>query len=320
MERALLIGIDGGATHSTAVAAWPDGTVAAVAYGEGLNYNNVGVETVRLRMEDIVRRLCENAGGEADCVCVGTAALDMPADAAVTAQFAGLLDACQLDLQSDAYAALMGLTQGEPGMIAICGTGSMLLLADSNGNQYASGGWGYTLRDAGSGYAIAREGLMAVVDEYEGVGPATEISRHACGYFGADGMRGIIEKLYAPDFTPDRLAGFARHVLEEAANGDDTARDIISDNMKKLAAQAAALFGKAPGAVRIGLYGGIFAHSDIARREFETALHARMPEAVICAPEYPPELGAVIHIMKKRGLLDARRLHNLKTTYERIRK
>jgi len=320
MSNGLLIGIDGGATHSTAVAAWPDGRVAAVAYGDGLNFNNVGVEKVRQRLEDMVRELCEKTGADVDCVCAGSAALDFPADTDTTRKFTGLLSENQLDLQSDAYVALMGLTRGQPGMIAICGTGSMLMLADAAGEQYISGGWGYLMEDAGSGYTLAREGLLAAISAVEGTGPETAITGHALRYFSVNELRDIITKIYSPDFTPDKMAGFARYVLEAAGHSDTVSIEIITRNMSKLAAQAAELFKKAPGAVRIGLYGGIFGHSALAREAFEKALHVRMPEAVICVPEYEPELGAVIHLLRKRGLLTDDALNNLKETYMRIKK
>lgn len=320
MSNGLLIGIDGGATHSTAVAAWPDGRVAAAAYGEGLNFNNVGVEKVRLRLERMVRELCEKIGADVDCVCAGSAALDLPADMDTTRKFTGFLREEQLDLQSDAYVALMGLTRGEPGMIAICGTGSMLMLSDSSGNQYISGGWGYLMEDAGSGYALAREGLIAAADFYEGIGAKTLLAAHALNYFEVNELRDIIGHIYAPDFTPDKMAGFARYVLEAVDNGDAVAASILNRNMTKLAVQAAELFKKAPGAVRIGLYGGIFGHSRTAREAFGKALHSHMPDAIICAPEYEPELGAVIHLLRKRGLLTEDALRNLKETYMRIKK
>ena len=318
MEKALLIGIDGGATHSTAVAAWNDGAVAAVAYGGGLNFNNIGTEAVRGHLESMVRELCEKAGADAACVCAGMAALDAPADETTTRKFTGLLSEKQLDLQSDAYVALMGLTQGNPGMIAICGTGSMLLLADNSGNQHISGGWGYLMEDSGSGYAIAREGLLAAIDEYEGTGSDTPLTARAHEFFGAPDLRKAIDFLYGPDFSPDKLAAFARHVLTEADNGDPISVGIIQKNMRKLARQAAMLFKKAPEAKHIGLYGGIFAHSALARNEFSDALRADVPDCVICAPEFRPELGAIIHLMKKRGELTRDTLENLKNTYERI--
>ncbi len=316
----LFIGIDGGGTHSTAAAAWPDGRIAAVAEGLGLNYHNAGVEPVRLRLEEMVRSLEAQAGAPADKICVGMSALDGPADEATLALFtSGTLSPAALDLQSDAYAALMGFTQGAPGMIVICGTGSMLLLVDEDGNQHVSGGWGYLLNDAGSGYTLAREALLRVIDAAEGTGPSTPLTALALDYFGVDSPRRIIDRVYAPDFTPDKLAGFAPCVVAQAEQGEPGAADILSRNMERLARQAAKLFLKAPTARRVGLYGGIFAHSALARRTFQTVLAALQPGAEICDLQYFPELGAIIHLMRKAGTLNEASLHRLKTTYEEIK-
>jgi len=321
MKCGLYIGIDGGGTHSTAVAAWPDGRTAAVAYGGGLNFNNDGIETVRLRLEAMVGELCEKAGAPAEKICVGMSALDAPADEATLAAFtAGSIPPGRLDLQSDAYVALMGLTRGEPGMIVICGTGSMLLLLDEAGVQHVAGGWGYLLGDTGSGYTLAKEALAAVIDAYEGLGPETALTAQALAYFRADSPRAIINCVYSPDFTPDRLAGFARFVIAQAEAGEPVAAEILSRNMRRLAAQTAQLFRKAPDARLVGLYGGIFAHSEAARTAFCSGLLERMPQAEICSPEYPPELGAVIHLMKKEAALCEETLLRLKNTYEEVRK
>ena len=316
----LFIGIDGGGTHSTAAAAWPDGRVAAMTEGLGLNYHNVGAEIVRKRLEEMVQTLEAQAGAPAEKICVGMSALDGPADEATLALFAsGSLSLTALDLQSDAYAALMGFTQGDPGMIVICGTGSMLLLVDEAGNQHVSGGWGYLLNDAGSGYTLAREGLLKVIDAAEGTGPSTPLTALALAYFGAAHPRGIIDRVYAPDFTPDKMAGFAPCVIAQAEQGEPGALDILTRNMEGLARQAARLFLKAPAARHVGLYGGIFAHSAMARRIFQTTLAELRPEAVVCDLQYPPELGAIIHLMRKAGTLNEASLRLLKETYEEIK-
>ena len=131
MSRGLLIGIDGGGTHSSAVAVWPDGRIAAVAREGGMNFHNDGVDAVRRRLENVVGALCAGAGAPAERICAGLSALDGPADRETLAVFASdTWPAGTLDLQSDAYIALMGCTLGSPGMIVICGTGSMLLLLD----------------------------------------------------------------------------------------------------------------------------------------------------------------------------------------------
>ena len=321
MEKGLLIGIDGGGTHSTAAAAWPDGRIAAVAYGDGLNFYNVGVDVVKRRINAMVQELCEKAGAPLLRVCVGMSALDGPADEATHALFTSdVIARDQLDLQSDAYIALAGFARGEPGMIVICGTGSMLLLCGSDGEQHVSGGWGYLLGDAGSGYTLAREGLLSAIDACEGLAPATPLETLACRYFDAPTLRQTIDRIYAPDFTPDRLAGFARHVLEEAARGDSAACAILKHNMDRLARQAAHLLTKEPTARRVGLYGGIFAHSAEARAAFTKTLQALSPQAEVSFLSSPPEIGAIIHLMQKEGTLSEESLRNLKYSYEDMRK
>ena len=320
MSRGLLIGIDGGGTHSSAAAVWPDGRVAAVASGGGMNFHNDGVDAVRRRLEEIVRTLCERAGAPAEKICAGLSALDGPADEKTKALFASdAWPAGAPDLQSDAYIALMGCTLGGPGMIAICGTGSMLLLLDREGRRHVSGGWGYLLEDAGSGFTLAREALLAVAAEADGTGPATGLTTSALSYFGADTPRGLIDRVYAPDCGPDRIAGFARCVLEAADGGNRTAAEILRRNMARLASQAAQLLGKAPGVTRTGVYGGIFAHSAAARQIFAESLQDRAPEAVICEPAFPPELGAVIHLLSREGKMNESVLQNMKATWKETR-
>lgn len=317
MSRGLLIGIDGGGTHSSAVAVWPDGRIAAVAREGGMNFHNDGVDAVRRRLENVVGALCAGAGAPAERICAGLSALDGPADRATLAVFASdAWPAGTLDLQSDAYIALMGCTLGSPGMIVICGTGSMLLLLDREGRQHVSGGWGYLLEDAGSGFTLAREALLAVAAEADGTGPASGLTSAALAYFGADAPRDLIGRVYAPDCGPDRIAGFARSVLEAADRGNPAAMEILQRNMARLASQAARLLRTAPGVTRTGIYGGIFAHSAPARRFFTEALQAGMPEAEVCAPSLPPELGAVIHLLSREGRLTDSVLRSIRTSWK----
>ena len=316
----IYIGIDGGGTHSTAVAVCPDGRAAAVVGGGGLNFYNDGIPVVRERLYDMIRRLTEASGGaEVESVCVGFSALDGPADEKTVSAFASQeLPASRLDFQSDAYIALMGLTQGEPGVIVICGTGSMLLMADEHGRQTVSGGWGYLLNDAGSGYTLAREALLAVIDQTDGMGPETVLTQDAMAHFSLAHPRALIDVVYSPDFTPDKQASFARFVLTRAAEGEPVAYEILRRNMDRLARLTARLMEKSENVRLAGLYGGIFGHSELAKDLFSEALRRERGEVRIASPEYPPELGAVIHLMKKHGGLSESALSLMKETYKSI--
>ena len=317
MERRLFIGIDGGGTHSTAVAAWPDGRIAAVTEGGGLNYHNSGVETVRTRLEAMARDLSSMAQSPVAEACVGMSALDLPADETTTALFTGgFFTREQLDLQSDAYVALMGLTQGNPGVIVICGTGSMLVTLDEQGAQHVSGGWGYLLGDAGSSYTLAREALLCAIDFFEGLGPDTALAQDALTFFGASAPRSLIDCIYP--LPPEKVAGFARFVLQRAQEGDEAALSIVGRNMQRLAAQAAHMVHTHPAAHRVGLYGGVFAHSDLARGLFAQELARLSPDSRLCPVGVPPELGAVIHLMQKDNLFTAEALERMKSTSKEI--
>ncbi len=322
MAHSLYIGIDGGGTHSTAAAVWPDGRVAALAYEDGLNFLNSGVEAVRLRTENMVTELCRKTGVpiEKAMVCVGSSALDLPADEATVRQFTtGVLSFEQLDLQSDAYAALMGCTLGAPGVIVICGTGSMLVLADSSGNQIPGGGWGYLLGDAGSSYTLAREGLIAVIDMLEGIGETTALAEDALSFFDArEQPRAIISRVYDPHFGPEKLAAFARFVLTRANEGDAVAYEIVSRNMKRLGKLAAQLLSRDEHARRIGLYGGVFGHNPFARELFMNAVLELVPDTQLCPVVFPPELGAVIHLLRKENRLTDEVLKQIKNTSKEI--
>lgn len=319
MAQTLLIGIDGGGTHSTAVAAYPDGRIAAVCQGGGLNFHNVGVKAVREHMESMVTALCDSCGGTAGEICVGMSALDAPADERTTALFTGgVIPPGRLDLQSDASIALMGFTQGKPGVIVICGTGSMLLMLDGQGRQHVAGGWGYLLNDAGSGYTLAREGLLAAIDHAEGLGDETALLPEALAFFGADAPRGLIDRVYSPGMTPDRFAGFARCVLASAEKGDKPAYDLLKRNMAALAKRAAHLAAQAEEVDQVGLYGGIFAHSALARQLFTESMAGFSPALKVKRPEYPPELGALIHLYRKNGGLNDEVLSRMKSSYKEV--
>lgn len=322
MKHSLYIGIDGGGTHSTAAAVRPDGTVAALAFGDGLNFLNAGVETVRLRTEQLVCELCLKAGVplEEAMICVGSSALDLPADEATTRLFAqGCLSYEQLDLQSDAYAALMGCTLGQPGLIVICGTGSMLVLVDSNSRQIPGGGWGYLLGDAGSSYTLAREAMIAVIDCLDGIGTCTPLVEDALAFFDAkDNPRAIIDRIYAPDFGPEKLAAFARHVLARAGEGDPVAFGIVERNMTRLGRLAAHMLEKDEHARRIGLYGGVFEHNPFARELFAKTVLAQVSDAQFCPVVFPPHLGAAIHLLQKENLVNPQVLETIQSTNKEI--
>ena len=312
----VIIGVDGGGTKTLAVACQMDGTILAAQRGVGINYNNIGMDQARDNLAQVIDGLLQQCGQDYAEICIGMPALDMAADEATTCAFAGkAFDPARLDMQSDAYTALQGFTLGKPGIIVICGTGSILLLMDENAGQHVRGGWGHMLGDRGSSHAIASAGLSAAIDSWEHVGPDTALCEAALRHFCLSHPRQLIDRVYTPECGPHGIASFAKEVLLLAARGDQAAYAIVEKEMKHVAAQVAAMIEEHPEAFRVGMYGGVFAHNPLARDLFCSALCARIPHAQVSQPEYPPELGALIHSFQKHGWLNDQVLSNMKESY-----
>ena len=313
-----LIGVDGGGTRTTCVAALPDGQVVKRAVGLGINYNNIGMDEARNRLRDTMSALLTDdasIGG----MCIGMSALDYAADEETTRLFCGsCFDPAATDMQSDAFTALMGYTLGKPGMIIICGTGSMMLMIDKDGKETVTGGWGHILGDPGSSHQIAMDGLRRAINHWEGVSPAPAIAEAAQKHFALSFPRQLIEKVFHPDCTNATIAQFAKEVLILAAEGDKDALDILKKNMTHCAMEAAALLKDAPESANIGLHGGVFTHNPLARELFTAAIQELVPPARTGMALYPPEIGALIHLFAKKGLLTDHVLHNLKESYDKL--
>ena len=319
-KKKIVIGVDGGGSKSIGVAADESGRALAVFRGGGTNSYQIGMEQARQNLKEIVDAMEKACGGACALLSVGLPSLDTTADEKTLLAFAGdVFDPQSLILESDACMALEGMTGGDRGMIVICGTGSMALLDDGN-KQSVAGGWGYLLGDPGSGYSIAMAGLRAVIRGWEGTGPETGLSDRALAYWHLKQPRDLISLIYDSACGPDTVARFAGEVFTMAEEGDGEAVSIVNDEMRRIAWQAASLLQNAPGVEKVGLYGGIFQHQPLARRLFADALRARLPDRVIqiVQPVYPPEIGAVIRGFKRLGTLNAEKLANLKTTYEKL--
>lgn len=319
MACGLIIGVDGGGSHTVAVAASGDGTVLASARGAGINYYKIGMNRARENLYRVVEELKATCGGDYDALCIGMSALDAEATAEAVRDFAGdLFPPEKIDMQSDAYIALVGFTLGKPGMIVICGTGSILMLLDEKGECHVRGGWGHLLFDAGSAYALARDGLCAAIDAWEGLAPGTALCEEALRCFALQSPRALMERLYVPDCMPNQIAQFARNVLSQMNHGDMTATAIVNRHIEHIVKQAASLLARHPHVRQVGLHGGIFLHHASVRDSFSQLLRERIGGISVQLPMFPPEVGALIHCFIKRGNLDEMLLVRLGDSYRRV--
>ncbi|GHU77252.1 N-acetylglucosamine kinase [Clostridia bacterium] len=303
-DGGLVIGMDGGGTHTRAAAMRPDGSIAARAKGLGLNFHTIGLEAARNNLWAVVRELRSICDEPIIRIVVGMSALERDAEPELTKQFAG--DIPELELFSDAQAALMGVAFGEPAAVVICGTGSIIMVQGADGRRRVSLGWGTVLGDPGSAYAMAVDGLRESIRSWECGGDATALCRAVMQYFDINeprDLRELIERIYHPPMPADRIAGFGQEVLRLAAEGDESAQRIVHNNLDYAARACAALLADVPEANRVGLYGGVLMHNKEAREWFTRRLLELKPGLTVGLLAVPPEVGAVLYSLKRQGRL-----------------
>lgn len=284
------LGIDGGGTKTVAAVSDENGNIITKKTGRSINFYSVGMEGARRNLADVIAMLYEEIG---ECrfagAYIGCSALDAEADAALTERLCGgIVDAEKLKLHSDVYIALGTVGEAEHPCVAICGTGSIAVALDKNGNTVVSGGWGHIIGDEGSAYAVALRAIRLCCIACD-KGEETPLLKKSCEYFGVDDFRLAIDKIYSPATTKDVIAGFARHIGELAMKGEREALAIMTSEAEAFAQTVLILLEKTGCCDALGLSGGVFRNNRAFAAAFCEKIKAEYPDIKIRLAEIPPE-------------------------------
>lgn len=292
------VGLDGGGTKTNLEARAGDGHVLLRAAFGSMNLNSASEEAVAQTFRDCAGALQALPGGLAGCraVCIGSAGVSNP-DACQTLE--RLLRGCgyagPLLLRGDQETALAGALGRPDGMVLIAGTGSICFGRDAAGKTARSGGYGHKIDDEGSGYALGRDALAAVVRAGDGRIPHTMLTELIYARLGITDVRGLVRFTYAPGTDKKEIAALAPLVSEAAAAGDAAAERILQKACGELAALvapvAAALHFEAG---QLALAGSILQRVEAVRAGVKARLCARYPRLQCVAPKEDAASGAAL--------------------------
>lgn len=138
------------------------------------------------------------------------------------------------------------------GLVVIAGTGAVAARVADRRSVRSADGDGWLLGDAGSGFWLGREALVAVLRALDGRGPRTALAEpllaHCLGRQGElpeswAGRRSLREALIGHAFTehPVRLAALSPFVVAAEEAGDEVARGLLDRAADELAATVGAL-------------------------------------------------------------------------------
>jgi N-acetylglucosamine kinase-like BadF-type ATPase len=301
-----VLGLDAGGMKTVCLLADEQGTVLASARGPGANLQAQGELEVEKTLHDLMEQALAGQRFLPDAVCLGIAGVDRPDDAAV---MRGIMRRIGYKTRTlvvnDALVALVAAVGNEPGIVIVCGTGSICYGCNDRRQAARAGGWGYILGDEGSGYWMGRRALTAATRHADGRGPATALTAMTLEHFGVRSVQELVHEVHGRDPRRHRISSLAESVQAAAAEGDVLARQIVQDASDELLAAAGSVAERLEmrgSAFPFVLAGGVFQGVPLLR---ESVLR-RLPEvAPRCQPQVlteEPALGAVrLAIAEARG-------------------
>jgi N-acetylglucosamine kinase-like BadF-type ATPase len=203
----------------------------------------------------------------------------------------------------DAFVALVGATAGEPGVVAIAGTGSIAFGRNAVGKTARAGGWGYVFGDEGGGFDVVRQALRAALRHEEGWGPRTLLRDALTSSAGATSANDLLHRFYTDQYPRERVAAFSRLVDRIARDGDAVAREIVLTAAQQLATMASAaraqIFDE-KASCWISYLGGVF-RSELLLGRFRMLMELGEGNRV-AEPVYGPAVGALIEAYRAAGV------------------
>lgn len=297
------IGVDGGGTRTRAVMVDGEGSICAVSTGGCGNVQVVGLGGLKSLLDRLLGEL--GAASQDRSLCLALAGAGRrPERTAIAAMARSGGWAQRVEVVSDAQGALAGAHGGGPGLIAISGTGSIVLGRDESGREARAGGWGSLLGDEGSGYSIGLEALRAILRAEDGWGDKTLLAGELKKALGLANWDQLVQKVYRREIDREHISALCPLVFATARRGDGAARNIIAEAGSALGSQVSAVVRRLRlrGAVALSCTGGVFKEREMLWPSMQRAVRGEVEMLRFTKPLLPPVLGAVLIARRQAGL------------------
>jgi N-acetylglucosamine kinase-like BadF-type ATPase len=223
-------GWDGGGTHTTVECINENGATLLRAKVGPFNSLGNEPETLNRAVADSLGHMKSMPGGLAGCggLCIGGAGIssvELRENLRSALVSNGYTQ--PYTLAADYETAYFSAFHYSPGMVLVSGTGSVCYGRNTRQQSHRTGGWGHLIDDEGSGYAIGRDMLSAVMYSLDGRGGPTVLTEMVYKAWGISSHPELITRLYASATGKKDIAALAPLCFKAAENGDETAMDII---------------------------------------------------------------------------------------------
>lgn len=257
-----VLGVDAGNTKTIALVARIGGAI--VGYGRagcGDIYGAASADTALAAIDAAVDGALALAGVDRADLAAGAFSLagaDWPEDMAfleAAMRRRGYGRARQI--VNDALGALRASSDDGTGVALVCGTGAAIGARASDGRVWHTSHW----QEPHGSEDLGRKTLRAVYRADLGIDPPTALTGRVCACYHCPTVEEVLHRFTARDRPrPTNVAHLARILIDEAENGDATARRIVREHGAALGdyvAAAARRVGLAGMPYTLGLCGGV---------------------------------------------------------------
>ena len=299
-----VLGVDGGGTKTLAwLAAVDSATTDPLSVGQAgaSNPQSVGWAAALANIDLAIGRAFANAEvqrSSAAAVTLSVAGTGSDADQQRLLLWSQQQRIAERSLAThDALPILSVGTAEGVGVAVIGGTGSFVFGKNEAGETARAGGWGHTVGDEGSGYAIGLAGLRAVMRSHDGLSEATGLAPAICSHFGIERPDELRTMLAAGRSDVSRIAALAPIVIAEADAGDAVAsqiRDEAAIQLAMLVKVVASRLFNPNGRFELAIAGGVLVQSEILRCRLAECLESQGVACTASQVVAEPIRGAIV--------------------------
>ena len=303
----IVLGLDGGGTKTVCAALLlpasgdfvpGQGQIAGWGRSGSSNRNSVGDDVARANIYLAIDAALVEANAGADkvaAICLCLSGIDRPADIALVEGWTrDRLAHAHISVYNDSIAALASGTGGRlHGIVAVSGTGMIVLGYNERGERQRAAGWGALLDRHGSGHALGSGALHAITRAADGSGPTTALTESILHHLDLTTPQQLIPWLYG-DLAWSRVAALAPLVFACAEAGDSVADALLTKAASALAESVAAVAGRLN--MTSEQFTLVLSGGNLRPGPLQDRLRARVrqvaPGAKIVRPEVEPAVGA----------------------------
>ena len=299
------IGVDGGGSKTAALVIDENRQPLGRGLAGASNHLRVGIEIATRNVERAVNIALVEAGvaiRQIEYAYCGIAGADHPA------HHQRVVDALRIFfpggnfiVDTDARVALTGAVGFGSGIVVISGTGSVAFGRNQTGKEARAGGWGPTIGDEGSGYALGRDGLSAIVRAHDGRGKRTIMTELLCYDYDMCSPEDLPRFVYATTTHADDIARYGKLVIQAAQKGDEVASEILERAGVELGECVLAVARKLEltrSNFPVAYVGGAFNAGDLLLGPMRRILDEHAPGAKLGEPTHTPVEGAAMMAIK----------------------